>query len=48
MPETETVFLTPSEQYQFISGTIVRELSAVTFLNFYILRAIAFEKKLER
>ena len=27
MPEIETVFLTPSEQYQFISGTIVREIA---------------------
>ena len=27
LPEVETVFLTPSEQYQFISGTIVREIA---------------------
>ncbi len=27
LPEVETVFLTPSEQYQFISGSIVREIS---------------------
>ena len=27
MPDVETVFLTPSDQYQFISGTIVREIA---------------------
>jgi pantetheine-phosphate adenylyltransferase len=27
MPEVETLFLTPSDQYQFISGTIVREIA---------------------
>lgn len=27
MPEAETLFLTPSDQYQFISGTIVREIA---------------------
>ena len=27
MPEAETMFMTPSEQYQFISGTIVREIA---------------------
>ena len=27
LPEVETVFLTPSEQYQFISGSIVREIA---------------------
>lgn len=27
MPEVETVFLTPSDQYQFISSTFVREIS---------------------
>jgi pantetheine-phosphate adenylyltransferase len=27
MPEVETVFLTPSDQYQFISGTFVREIA---------------------
>ena len=29
MPEIETVFLTPSEQYQFISGTNVREIAVL-------------------
>ena len=29
MPEIETVFLTPSEQYQFKSGTIVREIAVL-------------------
>lgn len=27
MPEAETLFLTPSDQYQFISGNIVREIA---------------------
>jgi len=27
MPEAETLFLTPSDQYQFISGSIVREIA---------------------
>jgi pantetheine-phosphate adenylyltransferase len=27
MPEVETIFLTPSDQYQFISGTFVREIA---------------------
>lgn len=27
MPGVETIFLTPSEQYQFISGTMVREIA---------------------
>jgi pantetheine-phosphate adenylyltransferase len=27
MPEVETVFLTPSAKYQFISSTFVREIS---------------------
>jgi pantetheine-phosphate adenylyltransferase len=27
LPNVETLFLTPSDQYQFISGTIVREIS---------------------
>ena len=27
MPAVETVFLTPSDQYMFISGTIVREIA---------------------
>ncbi len=27
MPSVETVFLTPSDQYMFISGTIVREIA---------------------
>jgi pantetheine-phosphate adenylyltransferase len=29
MPEVETVFLTPSDQYQFISGTFVREIATL-------------------
>jgi pantetheine-phosphate adenylyltransferase len=27
MPHVETLFLTPSDQYQFISGTFVREIA---------------------
>ncbi|MFA7665002.1 MAG: pantetheine-phosphate adenylyltransferase [Burkholderiaceae bacterium] len=27
MPEVETVFMTPTEQYQFVSGTLVREIA---------------------
>ena len=27
LPEVETVFLTPSEEFQFISGSIVREIA---------------------
>lgn len=27
MPNVETIFLTPSDQYQFISGTMVREIA---------------------
>ena len=29
MPHVETVFLTPSDQYQFISGTFVREIAVL-------------------
>jgi pantetheine-phosphate adenylyltransferase len=29
MPDVETLFLTPSDQYQFISGSIVREIAAL-------------------
>lgn len=29
MPEVETVFLTPSDQFQFISGTFVREIATL-------------------
>ncbi|RPH58716.1 MAG: pantetheine-phosphate adenylyltransferase [Burkholderiales bacterium] len=27
MPEVETIFMTPTEQYQFVSGTLVREIA---------------------
>ena len=27
MPEADTIFLTPSEQFQFVSGTFVREIA---------------------
>ena len=29
MPDVETIFLTPSDQYQFISGTFVREIATL-------------------
>jgi pantetheine-phosphate adenylyltransferase len=29
MPEVETLFLTPSDQYQFVSGTFVREIASL-------------------
>jgi pantetheine-phosphate adenylyltransferase len=29
MPEVETLFLTPSEHYQFVSGTFVREIATM-------------------
>jgi pantetheine-phosphate adenylyltransferase len=29
MPEVETLFLTPSDQHQFISGTFVREIATL-------------------
>jgi pantetheine-phosphate adenylyltransferase len=29
MPEVETVFMTPSDQFQFVSGTFVREIAAL-------------------
>ena len=29
MPGVETLFLTPSDQYQFVSGTFVREISSL-------------------
>ena len=29
IPDVETVFLTPSDQYQFVSATIVREIAAL-------------------
>ena len=29
MPEVETLFLTPSDQFQFVSGTFVREIASL-------------------
>jgi pantetheine-phosphate adenylyltransferase len=29
MPQVETVFLTPSDKYQFISSTFVREIAVL-------------------
>jgi len=30
MPDVETVFMTPSDQFQFVSGTFVREIAALS------------------
>ena len=30
MPEVDTIFLTPSDQYQFVSGTFVREIASLS------------------
>jgi len=30
MPDVETLFLTPSDQYQFVSGTFVREIATLS------------------
>lgn len=30
MPEVETIFLTPADQYQFVSGTFVREIAQMS------------------
>jgi pantetheine-phosphate adenylyltransferase len=29
MPEVETIFMTPSDQFQFVSGTFVREIASL-------------------
>jgi len=29
MPDVETVFMTPSENYQFVSATLVREIATL-------------------
>jgi pantetheine-phosphate adenylyltransferase len=30
MPDVETLFLTPSDQFQFVSGTFVREIASLS------------------
>jgi pantetheine-phosphate adenylyltransferase len=45
-PDVETVFLTPAEQYQFISATIVREIATLggdvsKFVQPIVVRALA-------
>jgi pantetheine-phosphate adenylyltransferase len=45
-PDVETVFLTPAEQYQFISATIVREIASLggdvsKFVQPRVVRALA-------
>ena len=44
-PEVETVFMTPGEQYMFISGTLVREISILggdvrKFVSPYVARRL--------
>ena len=44
-PEVETVFMTPGEQYMFISGTLVREISVLggdvrKFVSPYVARRL--------
>ncbi len=46
MPDVETVFLTPSAQYQFISSTLVREIASLggeahKFVDPVVARALA-------
>ena len=45
MPDVETLFLTPSDQYQFVSGTFVREIAMLggdvsKFVAPYVLRRL--------
>jgi len=45
-PDVETIFLTPEEQYQFISASIVREIAALggdvgKFVQPLVARALA-------
>ncbi len=47
MPEVDTIFLTPSDQFQFVSGTFVREIArlslkdAAQFVSPLVLEALA-------
>lgn len=46
MPDVETIFLTPSDQFQFVSGTFVREIAklspadAARFVTLEVLEAL--------
>lgn len=33
MPDVDTIFLTPSDQYQFVSGTFVREIARLSLAD---------------
>ena len=49
-PDIETVFLTPAEQYAYISSTLVREIAALggdvsQFVHPYVVKALANLKK---
>ncbi len=51
LPEAETIFLTPSPGYQFVSGTFVREIALLggdvsKFVSSVVLEA--FQKKLSK
>ena len=47
MPEVDTIFLTPSDQFQFVSGTFVREIASYSledaskFVSPVVLEALA-------
>ena len=45
MPDVETVFMTPSDQFQFVSGTFVREIASLSgdvskFVSPYVLERL--------
>ncbi len=49
MPEVETVFLTPGDDYQFVSGTFVREIAMLggdvsRFVNTGVLQRLAAKR----
>lgn len=54
MPDVETIFLTPSDQYQFLSGTFVREIArmstsdAAKFVDPAVLQALIRANKEKR
>jgi len=50
MPDVETVFLTPSDKYQFVSSTFVREIAQLggdvdKFVSPYVLQCLAVKVK---
>jgi len=51
-PEVETMFMTPAEQYAFISSSLVREISALggdvsEFVHPVVGKALKAKQKLE-